>query len=78
MTAPNQAVEIARLDERIRHLESWQRMQNSTLSKLDDRVTQLDEKLDSRLGDIQRWLIGLMGGVATAILMLGINIVMGR
>jgi uncharacterized coiled-coil protein SlyX len=57
----------ARVDERITDLEEYRRKQNGTLQRL-------EEKIDT----LNRWLIGLLGGVIASLLLLLINIAVGR
>lgn len=55
------------MEGRVDSLEDWQGRQNGTLGRLETKVD-----------NIYKWLIGLMGGVITSLLLLIINILAGR
>jgi prefoldin subunit 5 len=63
------ALEVAqgRLEERVESLEAWQAKQNGSLQRL-------EEKMDK----IQQWLIGLLGGVIASLVLLLVNMSLGR
>lgn len=61
------AITLAKHDERICNLEEWQKKQNGSLQRLEQKVD-----------GIYSWLIGLMGGIVTALIMLAINLMLGR
>lgn len=56
-----------RLEERVSSLEEWQSKQNGALQRL-------EEKMDN----INKTLIGLMGGVITSLILLVINLALRR
>lgn len=48
-------------------LEDWQNRQNGSL-----------ERLETKVDGLYKWLIGLMGGVITSLLLLVVQILAGR
>jgi len=58
---------VIELSTRIENLEGWQKRQNGSLQKI-------EEKMDK----IYMWLIGLMGGVIASLILLLINLGLGR
>jgi hypothetical protein len=58
---------VIELSTRVENLEGWQKRQNGSLQKI-------EEKMDK----IYMWLIGLMGGVITSLILLLINLGLGR
>ena len=58
---------VAELSTRVENLERWQKRQNGSLQKI-------EEKMDK----IYMWLIGLMGGVITSLILLLVNMGLGR
>jgi len=60
-------VSQARTEERVSALEEWQVKQNGTLQKLDGKMDRHNQ-----------WLIGLMGGVIASLILLVVNLTMGR
>ncbi len=54
-------------EERLKNLEEWQAKQNGSLQRL-------EQKMDG----IYTWLIALMGGVATSLIMLILNLITKR
>lgn len=57
----------ARAEERITDLEDYCQKQNGSLQRLEDKVD-----------NINRWLIGLLGGVIASLILLLVNISLGR
>jgi len=55
--------EVISLKSRVDHLREWQQRQNGSLLRLERRVEQ-----------IYLWLIGLMGGVVSSLVLLVVNI----
>lgn len=55
---------VAKLEVRVDNLEKWQTLQNKTL-----------EKIERALHANNRWLIGLLGGVAAALLLQIVSLV---
>jgi hypothetical protein len=58
---------LGKHDERLKKLEEWQSKQNGSLQKLEQKVD-----------GIYTWLIALMGGVITSLVMLVVNLMIGR
>jgi hypothetical protein len=58
---------VIELSTRVENLEGWQKRQNGSLQKI-------EEKMDK----IYMWLIGLMGGVIASLILLLINLGLGR
>lgn len=56
-----------RLEERVSDLEEWQKKQNGSL-----------QRLEAKMDRIQQWLIGLLGGVTASLVLLLVNISLGR
>lgn len=50
---------LGKHDERLKNLEEWQLKQNGSL-----------QRLEKKIDGIYTWLIGLMGGVITSLLIL--------
>lgn len=63
----NMAVTLAKHDERLQKLEEWQAKQNGSLQRL-------EQKMDG----LHTWVIGLMGGVIASLILLIVNIAVGR
>lgn len=57
-------VQIAKHSERLNKLEEWQAKQNGSLQRM-------EQKIDG----IYTWLIGLMGGVITSLIILVVSLV---
>lgn len=60
-------VQIAKHSERISKLEEWQAKQNGSL-----------QRLEAKMDKIQQWLIGLLGSVIASLILLLINISIGK
>lgn len=58
---------VIELSTRVENLEGWQKRQNDSLQKI-------EEKMDK----IYMWLIGLMGGVIASLILLLVNMGLGR
>lgn len=58
---------VIELSTRVENLEGWQKRQNGSLQKI-------EEKMDK----IYMWLIGLMGGVIASLILLLVNMGLGR
>ena len=56
-----------RLEERVSSLEEWQAKQNGAL-----------QRLEAKVDNINKTLIGLMGGVITSLILLVINLALRR
>lgn len=63
MSVESLAIEVARHGERLESLEAYQKKQNGSLQRL-------EEKIDK----IYMWLIGLMGGVIASLILLVVNL----
>lgn len=61
------AERLAATEHDVQALKDWQQKQNGSLQRL-------EEKMDS----IQKWLIGLLGGVITSLILLIVNMSLGR
>jgi len=63
------AVEVtqARIEERIADLEDYRKKTNGSL-----------QRLEAKMDRIQQWLIGLLGGIIASLILLLINMNMGR
>lgn len=57
------SIAIARLEERVDNLEGWQKTQNGTLLRLDEKIGKIDEKI----GSLKTWLISLLGGMLASL-----------
>lgn len=55
------------VESRVISLEDWQNRQNGSL-----------ERLEAKVDGLYKWLIGLMGGVITSLLLLVVQILAGR
>lgn len=55
------------VESRVTSLEDWQNRQNGSL-----------ERLETKVDGLYKWLIGLMGGVITSLLLLVVQILAGR
>ena len=58
---------VVELSTRVENLEGWQKRQNGSLQKIEEKMDQ-----------IYMWLIGLMGGVIASLILLLINLGLGR
>lgn len=63
----NMAIVLAKHDERLQKLEEWQAKQNGSLQRL-------EQKMDG----LHMWVIGLMGGIIASLILLIVNIAVGR
>jgi len=61
------ARQLSVLEADVSHLKEWQERQGEAL-----------ERLEARLGQIFMWLLGLMGGVATSLILLLLNLKLER
>ena len=63
------ALEVAqgRLEERVENLEAWQAKQNGSL-----------QRMEAKMDKMQQWLIGLLGGVIASLILLLVNMSLGR
>lgn len=59
--------QISTLEADVSHLKEWQERQAEAL-----------EGLETRLGQILMWLLGLMGGVVTSLILLVLNLTAGK
>jgi len=59
--------EVSDLRARVKNLEGWQEKQNGSIQMVEKRVNQ-----------IYFWIIGLMGGVVASLILLLVNISIGR
>jgi hypothetical protein len=50
---------VARHDVEIANLKGWQKKQNGTLTRVEEKVDALDEKVDSRFNQLLYWLLGV-------------------
>jgi len=57
----------ARIEERVEDLESYKKKQNGSI-----------QRLEQKMDDMNKWLIGLLGGVIASLVLLLVNISMGR
>ncbi len=64
--------------ERVRNLEIWQKAQNGSLTSLGEKVDNLTKDMNARFWAVQMWLIGLLGGLVVALILLVANLVMMR
>jgi len=64
-------VTVARHEERLEKVEEYQDKQNGSLQRL-------EEKMDTKLDALNKWLIGLLGGVITSLILLLVNMSLGR
>ncbi len=64
--------------ERLRNLEAWQKTQNGSLEALGKKVDDLGKDMNARFWAVQMWLIGLLGGLVVALILLVANLVMMR
>lgn len=62
---------LGRHEERLSDLEIWREKQNGKIDKLEDR-------LEAKIDRIYFWLIGLMGGMITSLILLITQILAGR
>jgi tetrahydromethanopterin S-methyltransferase subunit G len=60
-------VTVGRHEERLEKVEEYQERQNGSLQRL-------EEKMDA----LNKWLIGLLGGVITSLILLLINLSLGQ
>ena len=58
---------VVELSTRVENLEGWQKRQNDSLQKIEEKMDQ-----------IYMWLIGLMGGVIASLILLLVNMGLGR
>jgi len=58
---------VIELSTRVANLETWQKSQNGTM-----------QNMASKIDKIYFWLIGLMGGVIASLILLLVNMGMGR
>lgn len=74
------ALEVAqgRLEERVSDLEKWQEKQNGSLQELEEKIDRIYNELNEKMNKIYYWLIGLLGGVVASLILLLININLGR
>ncbi|MEW6661977.1 MAG: hypothetical protein ACOY9Y_09675 [Bacillota bacterium] len=60
-------VTVARHEERLEKVEEYQDKQNGSL-----------QRLEAKMDSLNKWLIGLLGGVITSLILLLVNISLGR
>ena len=65
---------VCELSVKVENLEMWQGKQNGSLKSMDGRI----EKMDSKIDAVKTWLIGVMGGVIVSLLLLIVNLFIGR
>ena len=61
------AERLAAAEHDLKALKDWQQKQNGNLQRLEDKIDAL-----------QKWLIGLLGGVISSLILLLINMGLGR
>lgn len=60
-------VTVARHEERLEKVEEYQDKQNGSL-----------QRLEAKMDNLNKWLIGLLGGVITSLILLLVNMSLGR
>ena len=58
---------IAGLEARVDNLEGWQRTQNGHMGRIEDKVN-----------NIYKIMVGLFGGVIASLILLCVNLIIGR
>lgn len=61
---------LAEHTESIKNLEGWQKRQNGSLLKIEEKLDWMNEKFDQRFNSLYFWLVGLMGGVIASLILL--------
>jgi len=61
------AERLAAAEHDLQALKDWQQKQNGSL-----------QRLEAKMDGLQKWLIGLLGGVITSLILLLVNMSLGR
>jgi len=64
------AAALAEHGESIKNLQGWQKRQNGSLLKIEEKIDRMDEKFNERFNSLYFWLVGLMGGVIASLFLL--------
>lgn len=64
------ATALAEHGESIKNLQGWQKRQNGSLLKIEEKIDRMDEKFNERFNSLYFWLVGLMGGVIASLFLL--------
>ena len=59
---------IIRTEEQISGLKNWQKMQNGTLQKLENKIEKVDDKVDNLTASIHKMTVGGLFGLMVVLI----------